>query len=176
MILFCWVLSCATVTNVMCSAFIRSICKYAGVGGGNLFFFWRWGKEGREKLFCKLWFWWGWSGLQMCFYRCGGLFSLFFIQHHKNLTLHRKNITPQRKNIIPHHKNIIPHRANIKQQYKNITPQCKNITPHRSNIKPQSKKIKLHRKNVTLHQNFILCINWLQKIESYLFFCIRLIN
>ena len=28
-------------------------CKYAGAGEGNLFFFWRWGKEGREKLFCR---------------------------------------------------------------------------------------------------------------------------
>ena len=33
--------------------FIRFVCEYAGVGEGNLFFFWRGQKAGREKLFCK---------------------------------------------------------------------------------------------------------------------------
>ena len=31
--------------------FIRCVCKYAGEAVGNLFFFWRWQKEGREMLF-----------------------------------------------------------------------------------------------------------------------------
>ena len=33
--------------------FIQLVGKYAGVGEGNLFFFWRGQKAGREKLFCK---------------------------------------------------------------------------------------------------------------------------
>ena len=48
--------------------FIRFACKYAGEALGNLFFFQRGQKEGREKLFCSLWFCGGCSGLQMYFF------------------------------------------------------------------------------------------------------------
>ena len=119
-------------------------CKYAGVGEGNLFFFWRRGKEGREKLFCRLGFWWGWSGLQMCFYHCGGLGPKFYKCILKNINLHRTNIKLQRKNWTPHCANINLHRSNIILHRSNIKLQSKNITPHQANIKPHRKKIKLH--------------------------------
>ena len=65
-------------THVICSAFMSLVLKYAGVGEENLFFFWRRGKEGREKLFCKLGFTAGFSGLQMCFFLCGWFILLTF--------------------------------------------------------------------------------------------------
>ena len=139
----------------MCSAFYSVGCKYAGVGEGNLFFFWRWGKEGREKLFCRHGFWCRWSGLQMCFYRCGGFTPKFYKCILKNINLHRSSIKLQHNNWTPHRSNIIPHRKNIKLQRSNIKFQSKNITPHRANIKLHRKKIKLHRKNVTLHRKNI---------------------
>ena len=48
--------------------FIRFVCVYAGEALGNLFFFQGGQKEGREKLFCSLWFCGGCSGLQMYFF------------------------------------------------------------------------------------------------------------
>lgn len=65
------------------------VWKYVGVVEGNLFFFGGGEKEGSEKLFCSLWFWCWWSGLQMCFFLCGGLCNLFCCQHRKNIKSHR---------------------------------------------------------------------------------------
>ena len=63
---------------VICSAFCsvgleicRSRCR-------KFILFWRWGKEGREKLFCRLWFWCWWSGMQMCFYLSSGISYLLY--------------------------------------------------------------------------------------------------
>ena len=124
--------------NVICSAFCSYSLWICRSSGGKFILFWRWGKEGREKLFCRHGFWCWWSGMQMCFYRCGGLYCSICKQTWKNLKQHRNNWTPQCFNIKLHHKNITPHRKNIKSQRYNITP-------HRANIKPQDKNIELHR-------------------------------
>ena len=123
---------------VICSAFCSVGLEICRSSGGKFILFWRWGKEGREKLFCRHGFWCWWSGMQMCFYRCGGLYCSICKQTWKNLKQHRNNWTPQCFNIKLHHKNITPHRKNIKSQRYNITP-------HRANIKPQDKNIELHR-------------------------------
>ncbi len=78
--------------------FTQLVCKYAGVGEGNLFFFLAVGKEGREKLFCRLWFWGGRSGLQMCFYHCSGFNPKSYKRILMNINLHRSNIKLQHKN------------------------------------------------------------------------------
>ena len=124
--------------------FIHPVCKYAGVGAGNLFLFGREGKEGREKLFCSLGLWCWLSGLQMCFFLCGGLCYLFSKAQRKNVNPYRYNWTPQCFNIKLQRKNIIQHHKNIKLQHNNWTL-------HRANIKLHHKNIKLHCWNVTLH-------------------------
>ena len=60
--------------------FIRLVCKYAGVGVGNLFFFWRGQKEEREKLFCKPCFG---GGLAVC--KCAFSFAVALIVCFKNV-------------------------------------------------------------------------------------------
>ena len=42
---------------VICSAFCSVGLEICRSSGGKFILFWRWGKEGREKLFCRLWFW-----------------------------------------------------------------------------------------------------------------------
>ena len=73
--------------HVICCANFPSSLEYAGVRWENLFFFWRRGKEGREKLFCNLWFCGGWSRLQMCFCLCVGYALLIFGLRYKNYKL-----------------------------------------------------------------------------------------
>ena len=128
--------------------FVQLVCKYTGEAVGNLFFFGSGEKREGKSFFCRLWFWCGWSGLQMCFYRCGGFYCSISKQTWKNVKPHRNNWTPQCFNIKLHRKNITQHRKNIKSQRYNITP-------HRANIKPQCKNIELHRNNVTLHRKNI---------------------
>ena len=62
---------------VICSAFCSVGLEICRSSGGKFILFWRRAKDGREKLFCSLWFCGGWSGLQMCFSLCVGLFCLF---------------------------------------------------------------------------------------------------
>ena len=54
--------------HVICCAFYSVCLEICWRGEGNLFFFQRGQKEGREKLFCSLWFCGGCSGLQMYFF------------------------------------------------------------------------------------------------------------
>ena len=63
---------------VICSAFCSVGLEICRSSGGKFILFWRRAKDGREKLFCSLWFC-GWcSGLQMCFFLCGWFVLLTF--------------------------------------------------------------------------------------------------
>ena len=122
-------------TLVICCAFCV-VWLWICVGAvGNLFFFWRWGKGGREKLFCRRGFWCWFSGLQMCFFLCGGFLSLVCEQWWKNIVYKRKNISFKRSNMIYNHKNMIYKHENINYKGKNITFGCANIVLWWKNIK-----------------------------------------
>ena len=71
--------------HVICSAFLFRQFGNMQVSRGKFILFLRREKEGREKLFCRCGFWCGWSGLQMCFFLCGGLYSLFCVSGRKKL-------------------------------------------------------------------------------------------
>ena len=100
------------------------ICRSSG---GKFILFWRRGKRGREKLFCSLWFCGWWSGLQMCFFLCGGLFYKFDFQLCKNMIYNRKNV-------IYKHENITFKRPNINYKDENMIYKRENIICKRANI------------------------------------------
>ena len=115
---------------------------------GNLFFFWRWGKGGREKLFCRRGFWCWFSGLQMCFFLCGGFLSLVCEKWWKNIVYKRKNISFKRSNMIYRCKNMIYKHKNIIYKGKNITFGCANIVLWWKNIKTSQRNIRLGCENI----------------------------
>ena len=125
--------SCETL--VICCAICFQGFDFCVWAVGNLFFFWRWEKGGREKLFCRHGFWCWFSGLQMCFFLCGGFLSLVCEQWWKNIVYKRKNISFKRSNMIYNHKNMIYKHENINYKGKNITFGCANIVLWWKNIK-----------------------------------------
>ena len=134
--------------NVICSAFCSYGLEICRSSGGKFILFWRWGKGGREKLFCRLGFWCWCSGLQMCFFLCGGFFSLVFEWWWKNIVYKRKNISFKRSNMIYRCKNMIYNHENIIYKGKNITFGCANIVLWWKNIKTSQRNIRLGCENI----------------------------
>ena len=106
---------------------------YSFFGGGKK-------TEGKGS-FANFGFGGGWSGLQMCFYRCGGRFSSICTPTCYNIIADRKKVTLQRKK-------VKLHRANVKLHYKKVTSLHKKVKLQRSKVKLHHKKVKLQGKNI----------------------------
>lgn len=108
---------------------------YSFFGGGKK-------TEGKSS-FANFGFGGGWSGLQMCFYRCGGCFSPICLPTFCKIILYCEKVTLQRKK-------VKLHRANINLHYKKVTQRHQKVKLQRSKVKLQHKKVKLQVKNIKL--------------------------